>query len=125
MRKLAIVLALLPFAACSSAGLTAEQRKLGIKSVSSLSSDYESGSFWTRWRQRNDGRANAFGRDMQSMADFFDRHFWNYDVNDPYVNYPTDTGRLTHVGRFGATVVSSTPVVGDAIVWTDDLFQGK
>lgn len=125
MQKLAFVIALLPIAACSTSGLTAEQKKLGIKNVSSLSSDYESGSFWAHLRQRNDGRANAFGRDLQNITDFIDRHIWNYDVNDPYVNYPTDTGRFTHVGRFGASLVTSTPVVGDTIVWTDDLINGK
>lgn len=113
-------------AACSTfgSGLTAEQEQRGIKSVSALSSDYESGSFWARVRQRNDGRANAFGRDLQSVQNFFDRHFWNYDVNDPYINYPTDTGRMTHVGRFGTTFVASVPVIGDAVLWTGDTVSG-
>jgi len=115
-------------AACTTFGfgttLTPEQRQLGIKSVDSLSSDYESGSFWTGVRQRNDGRANAFGRDMQSIQNFFDRHFWNYDINDPYINYPTDTGRMDHLGRFTVTTVASVPVVGDVVIWTGDTVSG-
>ncbi len=118
MRKLALALALLPMAACSSwgSGLTEEQRQRGIKPVSTLSSDYESKAFWTRLDQSADGRANAFGRDLRRVGDFFDRHFWNYDANDPYVNYPTDTTRLGHTGRAGASFASSLPVVGD--VWS-------
>ena len=52
MRKLALVLTLLPFAACSTTGPTAEQRERGIKSVSSLSSKYERDTFFARVRQR-------------------------------------------------------------------------
>ncbi|MCA8954020.1 MAG: hypothetical protein KDE27_31210 [Planctomycetes bacterium] len=119
MRKLALVLALLPMAACSSwgSGLTPEQEARGIKSVSALSSDYESDAFWTRLRRSADGRSNAFGRDVRNIGDFFDRHFWNYNANDPYVNYPTDTTRLGHIARGGASFASSTPVVGDVWEW--------
>lgn len=116
MRKSALVLALLPLAACStSGGLTQEQRDRGIKSVAELSSSYESQSYWTGLRQSADGRSNAFGRDLGKVGDFFDRHFWNYDANDPYVNYPTDTTRLGHLGGFGLATLSATPIIGD--VW--------
>jgi len=115
MRKLALVLALLPIAACSSwgSGLTPEQEAKGIKSVSALSSSYESGAFWTRVRQNSDGRSNAWGRDWRRIGDFFDRHLWNYDANDPYINYPTDTNRIDHLGRTAVSAVSAVPVVGD------------
>ena len=115
MRKLALVLALLPMAACSSwgSGLTPEQEARGIKSVSALSSDYESDAFWTRLRRSADGRSNAFGRDVRNIGDFFDRHFWNYDVNDPYVNFPSNTTKLEHIGRFGLNTVSSLPLVDE------------
>jgi hypothetical protein len=105
--------------ACSSwgGGLTPEQEARGIKSVSSLSSSYESGAFWTRLRQSSDGRSNAFGRDLRAVGDFIDRHIWNYDANDPYINYPTDTTRLGHTARLGASAVAATPIVGDVATY--------
>lgn len=113
MRKLALVLTLLPFAACSTTGVTAEQERRGIKSVSSLSSSYESDTFWSRVRQRSDGLNNAWGRDFSAIQDFFDRHFWNYDKNDPYVNHPSNTTKLEHLGRFGVTTITSIPGVDE------------
>lgn len=113
MRKLALVLTLLPIAACSTSGVTKEQRERGIQSVSSLSSKYERDAFFTRVRQRSDGRNNAWGRDLNAIQDFIDRHFWNYDPNDPYVNYPSDTTKLEHLGRFGLTTLTSIPGVDE------------
>lgn len=111
MRKLVLALLLLPMAACSS--LSSEQESRGIRSVASLSNEYESGVFWHRLRQRSDGRNNAWGRDLMKINDFFDRHFWNYDVNDPTVNYPSDTTKLDHLGRFGMSVLTSVPGVDE------------
>ena len=116
MRKLALALALLPMAACSSFrsdGLTEEQEARGIRSVSSLSSEYESNTFWHRLRQRSDGRNNAWGRDFMKIGDFFDRHLWNYDANDPTINYPSDTTKLEHLGRFGMSGLTSIPGVDE------------
>ncbi|MBL8753627.1 MAG: hypothetical protein JNK15_10020 [Planctomycetes bacterium] len=120
MRKLAIVLTLLPLAACSTfgwegqgGGVTAEQRARGIKDVAALSSEYNQQNFYRQVRRRSDGRNNAFGRDLMSIQDFMDRHLWNYNANDPYVNYPSDTTKLEHVGRFGLTTVSSLPLVDE------------
>jgi hypothetical protein len=86
--------ALLPLAACSSfgwegqgAGLTPEQKKRGLKDVTALSNEYNSQQFFREVRRRSDGRNNAFGRDLMRISDFIDRHVWNYDVNDMYVNY--------------------------------------
>lgn len=118
MRKLAFVLALLPMVACSTAsntGLTEEQRNRGIKSVRSLSSSVEGRAFRLGLLRSFDGRSNAFGRDMGKIGDFFNRHIWNYDANDPYINHPTDTNRLHHIGRAGLGAVASTPVVGDVL----------
>ncbi len=122
MRKLAIVLALLPMVACSttsSAAPTAEQQQRGIKSVSALSSDYASGAYWSSLERSADGRSNAFARDMNQVGTFFDRHFWNYDANDPYVNFPTDATRIGHTGRSVLSGVSAIPIVGD--IW--DMFR--
>ncbi len=106
MRKLAFVLCLLPLGACSLTwegqgnNLTEEQKNRGIKDVAALSSDFETQSFYRGMRRRTDGINNAFGRDLGKIQTFFDRHFWNYDENDPAVNYPSDTGKLDHSGRF-------------------------
>ncbi|MBL9076081.1 MAG: hypothetical protein JNL08_01175 [Planctomycetes bacterium] len=120
MRQLALVLALLPFAACSSfswegqgANISREQQKRGIKDVSALASTYETQSFFQDVRRRSDGRNNAFGRDLMRIQDFLDRHLWNYDANDPYINFPSNTTKLEHVGRFGLTTVSSLPLVDE------------
>lgn len=120
MPKLALVLTLLPLAACSTFGwegqgasLTDAQKKRGLKDVAALSSEYESQSFFRSVRRRSDGRNNAFGRDLMKVSDFIDRHFWNYDANDPYVNYPSNTTKLEHIGRFGLTTVSGLPLVDE------------
>lgn len=120
MRKFALVLALLPFAACANfswegrgAGVSKEQASRGIKDVSELATEYETQSFFRSVRRRSDGRNNAFGRDLMRMTDFIDRHFWNYDANDPYVNFPSDTTKLEHLGRFGLMTASSLPLVDE------------
>ena len=107
MRKFALVLALLPMAACSTfgwdgqgAGLTQEQQQRGIKDVTALANSYETQSFFRSVRRRSDGRNNAFGRDLMNITNFIDRHLWNYDANDPYVNFPSSTTKLEHIGRF-------------------------
>ncbi|MCB9877177.1 MAG: hypothetical protein H6835_06190 [Planctomycetes bacterium] len=123
MRKLALVLALLPFAACSNlvnwegqgAGLTREQKQRGIKDVAALANKYETETFFRNVRRRSDGRNNAFGRDLMAISDFIDRHFWNYNPNDPYVNYPSNTTKLEHIGRFGLMTASSMPLVDEVV----------
>lgn len=106
MRKLALVLCLLPLGACSLTwdgqgnNVTEEQKNRGIKDVHALSSAYETETYFRGLRRRSDGINNAFGRDLGKIQNFIDRHFWNYDANDPTVNYPSDTGKLEHTGRF-------------------------
>jgi hypothetical protein len=120
MRKLALVLTLLPLAACSTFGwdgrgssTSQSQKNLGIKDVATLSQEYETQSFFRSVRRRMDGRNNAFGRDLMQVQDFFDRHLWNYDANDPYINFPSNTTKLEHVGRFGLTMASGLPLVDE------------
>lgn len=120
MRQLALVLTLLPLAACSTfgwegqgAGISQDQKNRGIKDVAALSSEYNSQAFFRDVRRRSDGRNNAFGRDLMSISDFIDRHFWNYNANDPYINYPSDTTKLEHIGRFGLMTASSLPLVDE------------
>ncbi|MCK5942297.1 MAG: hypothetical protein KAI24_10040 [Planctomycetes bacterium] len=107
-------------AACSTfgwegqgAGLTEEQKQRGIKDVTALANEYETQSFFRSVRRRSDGRNNAFGRDLMSITNFLDRHLWNYDENDPYINFPSRTTKLEHVGRFGLNTVSSLPLVDE------------
>jgi hypothetical protein len=120
MRKLALVLTLLPLAACSTfgwegqgGGVSQDQKNRGIKDVAALSGEYNSQHFFREVRRRSDGRNNAFGRDLMGITDFLDRHIWNYNANDPYVNYPSDTTKLEHVGRFGLMTISSLPLVDE------------
>ncbi len=120
MRKFALVLALLPMAACSTfgwdgqgSGITQEQQQRGIKDVAALANEYDTESFFRGVRRRSDGRNNAFGRDLTSISTFLDRHLWNYDENDPYINFPSRTTKLEHVGRFGLNTVSSLPLVDE------------
>ncbi|MBX3462438.1 MAG: hypothetical protein KF830_04665 [Planctomycetes bacterium] len=120
MRQFALALTLLPLAACSTfswqgqgANVTKEQQKLGIRDVTALSSSYETQAFFRGVRRANDGRNNAFGRDLMRIQDFIDRHIWNYDANDPYVNYPSNTTKGEHLGRFGLVTVMSLPPVDE------------
>ena len=120
MRKLALALLILPLASCQSftwhghgTGLTDEQKELGLKDITALSQAYESNAFFSEVRRRSDGRNNAFGRGLMNISDFLDRHFWNYDVNDPYINYPSDTTKLEHLGRFMLTTGTAFPGVDE------------
>lgn len=120
MRKLALALTVLSLAACQnftwqghSSGLTAEQREMGMRDVQGLADKYETETFFRGVRRRNDGRNNAFGRDLMRICDTIDRHFWNYDKNDPMVNYPSSTSKLEHLGRFGLVTVTSLPFVDE------------
>ena len=125
MRKFALVLALIPVAACSTVTssvdsvfggeLTAEQRARGIKPVATLASDYKWDRYMAKVRRRSDGIDNAFGRDLGSISSFIDRHIYNYDANDPYTNFPSRTTKLEHMGRFGLHTVSSLPLVDEVI----------
>ena len=120
MRKLALVLTLLPLAACSTfvwegqgAGVTKDQTDRGIKDVAALSNEYNSQAFFREVRRRSDGRNNAFGRDLMGITDFIDRHIWNYNYNDPSVNYPSDTTKIEHLGRFTLMTVTMLPGVDE------------
>ena len=106
MRFLALLLLICCLPACRTtwsgqgAGLTDDQRARSIKDVSALSSAYETQANFADLRRRQDGRANAFGRDLRSMGVFVDRYFFNYSPDDPYVNYPTNTGYFDHLMQF-------------------------
>lgn len=122
MRKIALALALLPMlGACQSfgwsgagAGVTPEQAELGIMDVAALADAQDTESFFASVRRRRDGRSNAFGRDLGKITDFIDRHLFNYSADDPYVNYPSNTTMIDHVGRFGVnTFAGRIPVIDD------------
>ena len=121
MRKFALVLALLPMASCSTffggpgatETVTAEQRARGIKPIANLTDAYTQDRYVQQIRSRTMGLNNAWGRDFASISRFIDRHIWNYDANDPSVNYPSSTTKLQHVGDFGVNVVTAVPLVDE------------
>ena len=121
MRKFALVLALLPMASCSTffggpgarETVTAEQRARGIKPVSVLTSAYNQDRYLGAVGRRSAGISNAFGRDLASITSFMDRHIWNYNQNDPYINAPSQATRLQHVGAFGVDFVTAMPLVDE------------
>ena len=122
MRKLALALSLLPLASCQTLtwrGHTTEpssdQKDLSMNDIAALSNQYELESYFRGVRRRSDGRNNAFGRDLMRVQEFFDRHFWNYDQNDPAVNYPSDTTKFEHFGRFLLGTGSMLPPVDEIV----------
>lgn len=122
MRKLALAVMLMPLCACSSfgwegrgGGVTEDQKARGLQDVASLAGDYETEAFYRGVRRRMDGRNNALGRDLTSIQDFIDRHVWNYNKNDPYVNYPSDTTSLGQFARFGISTVATLPLVDEVV----------
>ena len=113
MRTPLLVLSFLALASCGSftwegqkAGLSEDEAQRGIQDFSALARQYETETYFRSVKRRGDGRANAFGRDMQAIQDTIDRHFFNYSTDDPYVNHATETGILGHLGRFGTTFLA-------------------
>ncbi|MBM3974602.1 MAG: hypothetical protein FJ301_10935 [Planctomycetes bacterium] len=132
MRQFALVLTLLPLAACSSMYLDGKDRlyldsrhaQLGegenpnqgkVVPVAMLTRNYQKNQFWGELRRRSDGRNNAFARDLMSIQDVIDRTIWNYNQNDPYVNYSNDQTKLGHFGRFGLMQASTFPGVDEIV----------
>ena len=108
MRRLALIVPvafLLASCSFSWSGAT-KTSPSGEIDVAALVAEYEAGKYWGSVRSRSDGRANAFGRSMNSIVSAFDRYFLNYSVTDHYVNYPSDIGWLEHTGRFGVDMVT-------------------
>jgi hypothetical protein len=80
--------------------LSAHQREMGIEDVHVLARNYEINKYWSDTRARYEGRNNALGRGLANIQATFDRHFWNYSRNDPYVNYQSDVTTTEHLLRF-------------------------
>lgn len=112
MRLLALSLLLCCLPACSTtwkgagSGVTADQRARDIKDIYALTRAYETNAYFSDLRQRQMGRANAFGRDLRAIGVTIDRHFFNYSTTDPYVNYESDTSYLDHLLRFTLSTVA-------------------
>lgn len=113
MRTPVLVLSLLALCSCSSftwkgqkSGLSEDEKRRGLEDFTALTRQYETETYFRRLRARADGRANAFGRDLSSIQETVDRHFFNYSPDDPYVNHPTEVGVLGHMGRFGTTFLA-------------------
>ena len=106
MSKLALILPLALMCSCQmtwrgqGGGVTPEQAARGIKDPTALVREYETESYWRGVRRRMDGRANALGRDLNSIATTVDRQFFNYSPSDPYVNFSSSVGTTDHLLRF-------------------------
>ncbi len=86
--------------------LSADQEARGIRDVDTLARNYQTRKYFSDVRHRYTGRSNAFGRGLGEIQATFDRHFWNYSIDDPYVNYPSDLGTSDHVLRFFGTFLA-------------------
>jgi len=86
--------------------LSPSQRKMGIEDVNVLARDYEINKYWQDTRRRYEGRNNALGRGLSNIQTAFDRYFWNYSPNDPYVNYQSDVTTTEHLLRFVGGVIA-------------------
>ena len=111
MRKFVLVasfsLLVLPFTACNSTN----GNSVSTDDIASMDSDFESEVRSRERERRTAGRANAFGRSLTRITNFVDKYFWNYDVNDPYVNHRTRMTTLSHTGRFIVDTVTAVPGV--------------
>jgi hypothetical protein len=96
-----------------SGEVTATDASRGLKDVPTLTREYENARFFTALRRRFDGRSNAFQRDLESLTSTIDRHFFNYSVDDPYVNFPTEFGPVDHVLGTAVTTVTPLPLAQD------------
>lgn len=85
----------------------------GLKDVATLTSEYETDKFFSGLRRRMDGRSNAFSRDLDSITATIDRHLFNYSVDDPYVNFPTEYGPIDHSLRSMVKTVTPMPLAQD------------
>ena len=112
MRKILVALPLaFLMASCSTMtwsgqGPSRSDSERGAIDVDELTRRYETAKFWRSVRARRDGRVNAFGRDLAAIQNTLDRHFFNYSVTDPSVNYPTDLTIIDHVGRLGVQTLA-------------------
>ena len=66
-------------------GVDKESAELGIKDPVQLKADYDAERYWSFWRNNWDGRMMAIRRDFHMLHQSIDRHFFNYDWNDPYL----------------------------------------
>lgn len=115
MRTLALIVSLLACTACQSftwqgrgAGVTPEQYARGLQSVDSLAASYETQRFYRDSRRRMDGRANAFSRGLTNIRNTVDRHIFNYNQDDPTLNFPSGReGFLTATGRVSTGVFNT------------------
>jgi hypothetical protein len=82
----------------------------GLKDVPTLTKDYETQKFFAGVRRRMDGRSNAFSRDLDNITATIDRHLFNYSVDDPYVNFPTEYDILDHSMRTAVKTVTPMPL---------------
>ncbi len=84
---------------------------LTVQDVNSLIQSYNTQQFYRQVRDRSNGRSAAFSRDMSSIRRTIDRHFFNYDWDDPYLN-PAGGGQ----GLFGGNLGLITTAIVDSVI---------
>ncbi len=87
----------------------------GLKDLATLNQEYENEKFFSGVRRRMDGRSNAIGRDLDNITALIDRHFFNYSVDDPYVNFPTQYGPIDNSLRTVVKTVVPLPLAQDVM----------
>ncbi len=88
------------------AGITDDQRARSIQDVDSLARDYQTRKYYRDLKRRRSGRSNAFGRGLEQISATIDRHFFNYSMDDPYVNFESDLTMPDHLLRFFGTSIA-------------------
>lgn len=101
MRTLALLSLCLLFPACASSD--------GYD-VASLNDRTERSTYYRNLNLRRAGLTNALDRDLNNITTFIDRHFFNYSVDDPYVNFPTRSSRIGKSGGFVLDELIVTPL---------------
>lgn len=111
MRKIlfAAVLPVLTLAACNTPTYVTMSDGVNTAQVAQLEYEFESNSYARASSRRQDGRTNAFGQSLTRITNFVDKYFWNYDINDPYVNQRTRMTTIAHTGRFVVDTVTAVP----------------
>lgn len=111
MRILApvLILGLLTLPSCSLSWKGREpvtSRSGKIQSVEELSANYNTRKYFRDLRRRYTGRSNAFAAGLEQINATLDRHFFNYSLDDPYLNYESDLTWSDHVLRFAGTTLA-------------------
>ena len=105
LHRVAMLAPLLLLAACNISwpgqgrGI-GERPVMDANDVAALQGRYDTQKYFRDAKRHKDGRENAFGRDLDNLTATFDRMFFNYSKDDPYVNHPSTVSNFNHMMRF-------------------------